>query len=353
MVQGTKSDAGKSGLVAGMGRVLTRPGTSLAPFKLQNMPLNSSVASNGGEIGRAQSLQACAVRVDSHTDINPVLLKPSTDVASQVVVHGQPVPGVIPYLHRLRLDENDVIRTDQGVNRQQPFRVVVPVLPRISNHTDCDVLRLHPEIEMLFVGEGEVIPDADLIILPGSKNVQDDLRWMRSHGWDAEIERHVRYGGTVPGICGGYHMLGECISNPQGIEAGIEALPGLGLLPVSSLLKKGNLTEVVTGYCEALDCEIKCYEIHCGETRCRIPLKSLLELTDGCFDGVMSADESITGTYLHGLFGRPQAGVAILRWAGLLEPRLLDRNALREQGIERLADTLETSFNLSSVFAEW
>jgi adenosylcobyric acid synthase len=348
MVQGTTSDAGKSTLVAGLARLLARRGVRVAPFKPQNMALNSAVTVDGGEIGRAQALQAIAAGLAPHTDMNPVLLKPSTDIGAQVIIHGRPVAnlsardyhdykpramaavlesygrlaaaystvlvegagspaeinlrdrdianmgfaeavdcpvilvadidrggvfahlvgtlellspteqarvkgfvinrfrgdigllqsgldwleartgrpvlGVLPYLHGLFLDAEDALGEATAENGEARLRVVAPVYPRISNHTDLDALRLHPQVDFSWVGPGQAIPPADLIVLPGSKAVQADLAWLRAQGWDA-IRRHLRYGGKLIGICGGYQMLGRRLHDPLGLEGAPAASP--------------------------------------------------------------------------------------------------------------------------------
>ena len=332
MVQGTTSDAGKSTLVAGICRVLWRKGARVVPFKPQNMALNSAVTQDGGEIGRAQAVQALACDLEPHTDMNPILLKPNSDTGAQVIIQGRaitnmeaaayhdykrvamdavldshqrleaqydyvivegagspaeinlrendianmgfaevvdcpviliadidkggvfahlvgtllllsdseqqrvkgfvinrfrgdiallqsglnwleartgkPVLGVLPYLHGFHLEAEDAVSVEQITTDAQPMlKVIVPVFPHISNHTDFDPLRLHPCIDLQFIGPDQVIPPADLIILPGSKSVRSDLAWMQAQGWSQAITRHLRYGGKLLGICGGFQML--------------------------------------------------------------------------------------------------------------------------------------------------
>src|ERR1700722_11505918 len=343
MVQGTTSDAGKSTLVTGLCRVLKRRGVRVAPLKPQNMALNSAVTADGGEIGRAQALQAQAAGIAPTSDMNPVLLKPTTDIGAQIIVNGhaignmaageyhdykriarvavlasyarlaqqyeaiivegagspaeinlregdianmgfaeavdcpviliadidrggvfahlvgtlallsdseqarvtgfvinrfrgdpgllQPgldwltrhtgkaVFGVLPYLHGLQRDAEDGIsREPAAAPVHGVLRVVVPVLPRISNHTDFDPLRSHPQVELRFVDGTQCPPAADLVILPGSKNVRADLDWLRAHGWEQHLRRHLRYGGKLLGVCGGFQMLGRSIADPHGVE---------------------------------------------------------------------------------------------------------------------------------------
>lgn len=474
MVQGTTSDAGKSTLVAGLCRVLVRRGVSVAPFKPQNMALNSAVTVDGGEIGRAQALQAQAARVAPHTDMNPVLLKPASDTGAQIIIHGKalqdmdavgfhgykpfamkavlesyqrlqmsyeavmvegagspaeinlrqndianmgfaeevdcpviliadidrggvfahlvgtlallpeseqarvkgfvinrfrgdlsllqpgldwlvertgkPVLGVLPYLHQFHLDAEDAISTQQ-IQSNSPFKIVVPVLPRISNHTDFDALRLHPGVDLQFVAGASADVRADLIILPGSKNVRDDLAWLRANGWEQAIARHLRYGGKVLGICGGYQMLGRRISDPNGIEGAPGAVAGFGYLPITTEMQAGKTLRQVTGTLKLEDreCGIAGYEIHNGISVVEEPYRIPIHLTGTGPDGCLSEDGQILGTYLHGLFDTPTACNNLLAWAGHRAAAAPDLAQLREQTIDRLADTLEQHLDLSAL----
>jgi adenosylcobyric acid synthase len=145
--------------------------------------------------------------------------------------------GVLPYVMDLHLEAEDGIDQRQIDKAAQVLKVVVPVLPRISNHTDFDPLRLHPQVDLQFVGPGQAIPAADLIILPGSKSVRSDLAYLRANGWDTAIARHLRYGGKVLGICGGLQMLGEQVHDPLGLEGPEGSSDGLGLLAFSTTLE--------------------------------------------------------------------------------------------------------------------
>jgi adenosylcobyric acid synthase len=477
MVQGTTSDAGKSVLVAGLCRILARRGVKVAPFKPQNMSLNSAVTPECGEIGRAQALQAQAANIHPHTDMNPVLLKPSADTTAQVIIHGKacqdmnatdyhqykrvameavldswqrlgekyevlvvegagspaeinlrdrdianmgfaeavdcpvvliadidrggvfahltgtlnllseseqarivgfvinrfrgdisllqpgldwleqatgkPVLGVVPYLHNLQLDAEDAIDTSQQAVADNPLRVLVPVLPRISNHTDFDPLRLHPQVELNYVGAGQNIPPADLIILPGSKNVRADLQWLRDNGWQQILQKHLRYGGKVLGICGGYQLLGERISDPKGIEDEPGSSQGFGWLPITTELHAQKILRQVSGKLAGRETSVTGYEIHCGISTATGPIEPLLVLDDGREEGAVSADGQIMGTYLHGILDEPGACAAFLAWAGLDTPQLIDRAGIREQDIERLADALEQHLDLGRLFPQW
>ena len=465
MVQGTTSDAGKSTLVTALCRWLVRQGVAVAPFKPQNMALNSAVTAEGGEIGRAQAVQAQAAHLAPHTDMNPVLLKPNSDTGSQVIIHGRavtsmnavayhdykaiamqavlasharlsqaypvvmvegagspaeinlrandianmgfaeavdcpvlliadinrggvfahlvgtlellspteqarvkgfiinrfrgdiallqpgldwleartgkPVVGVLPYVMDLHLEAEDGIDRRQIDKAAQVLKVVVPVLPRISNHTDFDPLRLHPQVDLQFIGPGQSIPGADLIILPGSKSVRSDLAYLRANGWDTAVARHLRYGGKVLGICGGLQMLGEQVHDPLGLEGAAGSSDGLGLLAFSTTLEEEKQLRNVRGRLVLEDAEVSGYEIHAGVTSGEALLNAAVLLDDGRTDGAQSADGQILGTYLHGLFENPAACSALLRWAGLQDVQSVDYHALRERDIERLADLVE------------
>ena len=465
MVQGTTSDAGKSTLVTALCRWLTREGVRVVPFKPQNMALNSAVTAEGGEIGRAQAVQAQAAGLAPHTDMNPVLLKPNSDTGAQVIIHGRavtsmnavayhdykaiamqavlashrrlsaeypvvmvegagspaeinlragdianmgfaeavdcpviliadinrggvfahlvgtlellseteqarvkgfiinrfrgdiallqpgldwleqrtgkPVIGVLPYVMDLHLEAEDGIDQRQTDKADQVLRVVVPVLPRISNHTDFDPLRLHPQVDLQFVGPGQPIPAADLIILPGSKSVRSDLAYLRANGWDTAINRHLRYGGKLLGICGGLQMLGEQVHDPLGLEGTAGSSAGLGLLAFSTELAAEKQLRNVRGHLALENAEVCGYEIHAGVTTGVALERPAVQLEDGRCDGAQSADGQIFGTYLHGLFESPAACSALLRWAGLQDVQSVDYHAQRERDIERLADLVQ------------
>ncbi|WP_448650178.1 cobyric acid synthase [Pseudomonas fluorescens] len=465
MVQGTTSDAGKSTLVTALCRWLVRQGIAVVPFKPQNMALNSAVTAEGGEIGRAQAVQAQAANLAPHTDMNPVLLKPNSDTGSQVIIHGRavtsmnavayhdykaiamqavlashtrlseaypvvmvegagspaeinlrandianmgfaeavdcpvlliadinrggvfahlvgtlellspteqarvkgfiinrfrgdiallqpgldwleartgkPVVGVLPYVMDLHLEAEDGIDQRQIDKAAQVLKVVVPVLPRISNHTDFDPLRLHPQVDLQFVGPGQAIPAADLMILPGSKSVRSDLAYLRANGWDTAVARHLRYGGKVLGICGGLQMLGEHVHDPLGLEGPAGSSEGLGLLAFSTTLEEEKQLRNVRGRLLLENAEVSGYEIHAGVTSGNALSRAAVLLDDGRSDGAQSEDGQILGTYLHGLFETPAACSALLRWAGLQDVQEVDYHALRERDIERLADLVE------------
>ena len=173
------------------------------------------------------------------------MLQPGLDWLEQRT--GKPVLGVLPYVTDLHLEAEDAIDARQATQAGRLFKVIVPVLPRISNHTDFDPLRLHPQVDLQFVGPGQPIPAADLIILPGSKSVRGDLAQLRARGWDTAIARHLRYGGKLIGICGGLQMLGREVHDPLGLEGPAGSSPGLGLLDYVTQLEAEKQLRNVRG----------------------------------------------------------------------------------------------------------
>ncbi len=473
MVQGTTSDAGKSTVVAGLCRALKRRGVGVAPFKPQNMALNSAVTADGGEIGRAQAVQAHAAGLEPHTDMNPVLLKPNSDTGAQVIVHGRavgnmeatqyhdykreareavlvshgrltqqydaivvegagspaeinlragdianmgfaeevdcpvllvadidrggvfahlvgtlallseserarvqgfiinrfrgdisllqsgldwleqhtgkPVLGVLPYLHGLHLEAEDALPVHHVATGQNKLCIAVPALPHISNHTDFDPLRLHPQVELRFVAPDETPPAADLVILPGSKNTRADLAWLRAQGWENYLQRHLRYGGKVVGICGGLQMLGRAIHDPHGIEGEAGSSAALGYLDFETTLQAHKQLHNVRGMLALGDAPVSGYEIHAGISVGDGLRRPFARLADGRNDGAVSEDGQIAATYLHGVFESQQACRALLDWAGLQAPEAFDYRELREQNIERLADALEAHLDMKRI----
>lgn len=472
MIQGTTSDAGKSTLVAGLCRVLYRSGVAVAPFKPQNMALNAAVTADGGEIGRAQAVQAMACGLPPHTDMNPVLLKPNSDTGCQVIIHGQvvgnqeastyhdykktamqavlqsyqrlqqqydcvvvegagspaeinlrtndianmgfaeavdcpvmlvadidkggvfahlvgtlallseseqarvvgfvinkfrgdiallqpgldwleertgkPVIGVLPYLHDLHLEAEDAVARTRSKKTGAQLTVVVPVLPHIANHTDFDALRLHPQVDLQFVRLSEPVPAADLIILPGSKNVRGDLATLREYGWAPAIARHLRYGGKVLGICGGFQMLGQQLHDPLALEGEAGCSAGFGWLEMETTLEAHKQLKQVSGKLAFADAELQGYEIHMGVST-GAALARPVHMIAGQAEGAVSADGQVAGSYIHGLFDHPQACAAWLQWAGLSTQVDYDYTQLREQSLEQLADSVSQHLNWSAL----
>jgi adenosylcobyric acid synthase len=439
------------------------------------MALNSVVTVDGGEIGRAQAVQAMACDLSAHTDMNPVLLKPNSDVGAQVIIQGRvignmnadayhdykqiahtavlesyqrladayqaiivegagspaeinlrdndianmgfaeavdcpviliadiarggvfahligtlallsdnerariegfvinrfrgdisllqsgldwleqetgkPVLGVIPYLKDLHLEAEDSLPREEGAKQSVEtcgkvdseagkITIVVPVLPRISNHTDFDPLRLHPQVNLLFIGSNQTIPPADLIILPGSKSVRADLAWLYNQGWVELIDRHLRYGGKLIGICGGFQMLGKQIHDPQGVEGDPGNSEGFGLFDMETTLTVEKQLRNVSGQLAFVEASISGYEIHAGITTGLALQQPAVHLEQHGADGAISQDQLIFGTYLHGLFEDNTACSALLAWAGLTDAKNYDYHVLRQSSIERLGDAV-------------
>ena len=277
---------------------------------------------------------------------DPALLQPGLDWLSETT--GKPVLGVLPYLKGLHLEAEDAVARDQGDKPDAGLRVVVPVLPRISNHTDLDPLRLHQGVDLRLVGPGEPIPVADLIVLPGSKSVAADLAWLRARGWGEAITRHLRYGGRLIGICGGFQMLGLAIHDPLGLEGVPGSSPGLGLLDFETTLEPEKRLTTVSGQLTLNEAPVTGYEIHAGISRGPALGRPAVCLESGP-DGAISDDGQVLGTYLHGLFESPDACDTLLAWAGLDRPQTRDYAALREAAIERLADAVEAHLDTATL----
>ena len=428
MLMGTGSDVGKSLIAAGLCRHFANRGLKVRPFKPQNMSNNAAVTVDGGEIGRAQALQAVAARTDATVHMNPVLLKPETNIGAQLIVQGRRegthsardytlvrstlLPRVLESFHRLAkgadliivegagspaetnlrngdianmgfaeaaqidallvgdihrggviasivgtfavLDAEDAQRLtgllinnfhgdarlfDDGRRtiEQMSGRAVLGViphfakaralpaedalalehsapqgsgslhiavlrLPRIANFDDLDPLRAEAQVTLTFVRDGEPIPaSARLVIIPGSKSTLADLRFLKAQGWDIDLRAHVRRGGRVLGICGGYQMLGRLVHDPQGLEGSPASEPGLSLLDAeTTLLPEKSLAVTHARHC-ATRLPIAGYEIHLGSTAGNDCTRPFAEV-EGRPEGAVSADHRVEGTYLHGCF---------------------------------------------------
>src|SRR5574343_864857 len=211
---------------------------------------------------------------------------------------GKPVLGVLPYLHGLLLDAEDAIATAAiGDKQGAKLKVIAPAYPRTSNHNDLDPLRLHPEVDFRWIGPGEALPAADLIVLPGSKAVRADLEWLRGQGWDRAIAKHLRYGGKVIGLCGGYQMLGQAIHDPQGLEGQPGSTSGLCFLAVETTLESEKQLRNVSGHLNLPgNPAMSGYEIHLGVTHGPGLAQACVQLDDGRSDGARSADDLVLGT---------------------------------------------------------
>ncbi len=476
MLQGTGSDVGKSLLVAGLCRAYTHRGLRVRPFKPQNMSNNAAVTEDGGEIGRAQALQARACGVPASRDMNPVLLKPQIDAGSQVVVQGavwdniraveyyrlkaELLPRVLESYERLGRDADlilvegagsaaevnlrtgdianmgfaeaadvavalvgdidrggviaslvgtmallsnpeqarvagyiinrfrgDVRLFDSGIEviggktglpclgvvpwfepaKQLPaedsvsvgrntearpsagIKIAVPVLARIANFDDLDPLVAEHGVEVQFVEPGCALPgDADLVVLPGSKATIGDMRFLRSQGWDVDLRAHLRRGGWLLGLCGGYQMLGRMIRDPDGIEGKPGEEPGLGILDLDTELIGAKQLAEVSGIERLTGQPVRGYEMHIGDTTGPALASPMLDL-NGRSDGAVSADGKVMGCYLHGLFSSDSFRAAFLKRlggraaSGLVYERQIDST------LDALAEHLESHLDLDAI----
>jgi adenosylcobyric acid synthase len=474
MVMGTGSDVGKSLIVAGLARSFARKGLKVAPFKPQNMSNNAAVAA-GGEIGRAQALQARAARIAPTVDMNPILLKPESELGAQVIVQGKRVatlkareffatrqnymPAILDSFARLaaqhdliicegagspaetNLREGDLANFGFASTAQVPallvgdihrggviasivgthvllsetdrnllkgflinkfhgdpqlfdeglriietrtgmpclgivphfaragdlpaedavaldhrtvlggaggLHVAVLRLPRIANFDDLDPLRLEPDVTVTFVQPGEAIPaSAGLVILPGSKSTLADLAALRHNGWDIDIAAHVRRGGHVLGLCGGYQMLGRMIHDPQGLEGPPSSAAGLGHLDVETALLPDKTVRETDGKHLATGTRLRAYEIHLGKTTGPDTARPFAETRRG-LDGAMSRNGKVMGTYLHGCFASDAFRRAFLHNLGVRAADLAYEDHV-EMTLDALADHLEAHVNTAAI----
>jgi adenosylcobyric acid synthase len=473
MIQGAGSNVGKSILVAGLARAATRRGLSVAPFKPQNMSNNAAVTKDGGEIGRAQALQAKACGLRPHTDMNPVLLKPESEVGAQVIIHGKRLttlkardygklkstllPAVLESFNRLKsntdliivegagspaevnlragdianmgfavaagvpvvligdIDRGGVIaqlvgthvvlpKSDRhmikafAINKFRgdtslfaegmdiiadktqwapcgiipwfndawrlpaedvmdiasrkggPIKIAVPKLNRIANFDDLDPLSATPEVTVEIVESGRPLPgDADLILIPGSKSTIADLAHFREQGWDIDLQAHVRRGGRVLGICGGYQMLGNEIIDDAGIEGAPSRVEGLGLLDVVTVMTADKRLTETRAIHTATNTPVQGYEIHIGVTTGADTERAWLDI-DGRGEGASSPDGRIQGCYLHGLFSADAFRSAFLTSLGTA-PAVQDYDASVETTLDALADHLETHMDVEKILS--
>jgi adenosylcobyric acid synthase len=258
---------------------------------------------------------------------------------------------VLPYLRGLNLDAEDAISRERSDSAPGALKVLVPVFPRISNHTDFDPLRHHPQVELRYVGPDTPLPPSDLVILPGSKSVRGDLEWLRRNGWSQYLERHLRYGGKVIGICGGFQMLGRTLADPLGLEGPQGESPGLGWLDFETALEAEKQLRNTSGVLTLGNAALKGYEIHAGVSHGKALQKPAAILEGTRPDGAVSEDGQILGTYVHGLFEAPDACEALLKWAGLHAPQRVDYTTVRERAIEPLADSVEAHLDLTRILS--
>jgi adenosylcobyric acid synthase len=470
MIQGTGSNVGKSMIVAGLIRACVQRGLRVRPFKPQNMSNNAAVTSDGGEIGRAQALQARAAGVAPHTDMNPILLKPQSATGAQVIVQGQiaghqeaaafgknkaalmpavlqsfqrlgqecdliiiegagspaetnlrsgdianmgfataanvpvvlmgdidrggviaqivgtqavlddadnamikgfavnkfrgdrslfdagrddiahrtgwPSLGVIPWFEGAhRLPAEDVMDLPARANSGGKGMVIaVPRLPRISNFDDLDPLAAEPGVDLRMIMPGTPLPaDADLVLMVGSKATISDLAAMRAEGWDIDLAAHIRRGGHVLGLCGGYQMLGKSIADPHGIEGPPCTVPGLGHLDVETVMAPIKHLSLKTGEHPQSGTTLTGYEIHIGETTGPDCARAWLRF-DGNAEGAATPDARVQGCYMHGLFSSDAFRAAYLAPYGVAST--LDFEAGVDDTLDALAQHVEKYFDV-------
>lgn len=472
MFMGTGSDVGKSLIVAGLCRLLANRGTSIAPFKPQNMSNNAAVTSDGGEIGRAQALQARAARVASIVHMNPILLKPETSTGAQVIVQGKrratmgakeffgarqqfmpailesfdvlrsshdivlvegagspaeinlrdgdlanmgfaraanvpailvgdihrggvmasisgtfdlldpddrsllkafiinkfhgdqslfsdgitvleartqtPCLGVVPHFSNAHLlPAEDAVALDQMTsNHSNKTKICVLRLPRIANFDDLDPLRLEANATLQLVQLGNPIPgDARLVIIPGSKSTMTDLAALRQTGWDIDLRAHLRRGGHILGLCGGYQMLGKSIRDPHRLEGPVGHMEGLGLLDVDTALAPEKTLCHVAATHQFLQAPIAGYQIHLGMTSGEACSRPFAVTDKGEHDGAVSLDHRIQGTYLHGCFASDAFRKAYLHSIGITVDDFAYDQTI-ESTLDQLADHLAHSLDI-------
>ena len=475
MIQGCGSDVGKSTLVAGLCRLFTNRGLRVRPFKPQNMSNNAAVTLDGGEIGRAQAVQAQACRTAPTVDMNPVLLKPQSDTGAQLIVRGRmdgswraaayqqrkamllevvlesfrtlqaeadlvlvegagspaeinlrkgdianmgfarasdtpvvlvgdidrghviaalvgayavldpddlamvrgfminkfrgdprlfdegrkeivrrtgwPDLGMAPWLaaaRRLPAEDAVVLQRPQARGNGR-VRIVAPLLRSLANFDDFDPLRAEPEVDFAFVPPGRALPgDADLVVLPGSKATLSDLAFLRAQGWDIDLAAHVRRGGRVLGLCGGYQMLGRRVADPGGIEGAPGEAQGLGLLDVETILTSDKTLKPVAGRLIQGGATFAGYEMHVGATAGPGCARPFLSFDDGRSDGAVSPDGRIAGTYVHGLFERSEARAALMaELGGASTPG--DHSEAVDRALDEIAESLGQSLDIAAL----
>lgn len=476
MIQGTMSNAGKSFIAAALCRIFRQDGYSCAPFKSQNMALNSYITSDGCEIGRAQAMQAEAAGIEPSVLMNPVLLKPTTDVGSQVIVRGRavgnmtaseyfrrktelvpfikaayeelssqhdiiviegagspvelnlksddivnmgmaklakapvllvgdidrggvfaqllgtlgllerdelsivkglvvnrfrgdislfddgrrileerggkPVLGVVPYLH-CDIEDEDSLSRKLSADEKGIIDIAVIRLPRISNFTDMDVFAQYDGVGVRYVSRYTDLGEPDMIIIPGTKSTLADMRWLRESGLEAAVKRQVSRGVPLFGICGGYQMLGETVSDPLCSEGGGSA-DGMGLLKCTTVFgaekKQVRTSGRFCGNDGFFGClsgaEFSGYEIHMGSTESRSP--QLLDC-GGAYEG------NVCGCYIHGIFDSAQVSERLVRQlfsAKGIEYRggTADRQAYKEAQFDLLAEGVRRSIDTGLLY---
>lgn len=491
MVQGTMSNAGKSLLTAGLCRIFKQDGYRVAPFKSQNMALNSFITEEGLEMGRAQVMQAEAAGIKPSVLMNPILLKPTNDIGSQVIVNGEvmgnmsardyfaykhklvpqvmeayetlaaeydiiviegagspaeinmkqedivnmgmakmakapvllvgdidrggvfaqligtvmlldedekkmvkglivnkfrgdksilepglvmleeksgvPVVGVAPYLS-VELEDEDSL-TDRFDHKQEVGLIDIAVIrvPRISNFTDFNPFESMPGVSLRYVKQVGELRNPDMIILPGTKNTMEDLLWMRQNGLEAAVIKAAAKGTLVFGVCGGYQMLGESLSDPYGVEAG-GTIQGMGLIPMDTVFEEGKTRTRVTGVFEANrgmlagleGTVLHGYEIHMGVTTLKARANSLVSITDMVKSGEVSKDGAyagnVYGTYVHGVFDKEAVAKGVVKALGdakgidMKDITGVDYQEFKERQYDLLAEGLREHLDMERIY---
>jgi adenosylcobyric acid synthase len=263
---------------------------------------------------------------------------------------GWPSLGVVPWLPRAAwLPAEDAIDLDRADPSTSSRVIAVPVLARIANFDDLDPLGMEPGVKLVFVRPGEPIPgNADVVILPGSKSTVGDLAFLRTQGWDIDIKAHVRRGGHVLGLCGGYQMLGRTIADPEGIEGPAATVEGLGLLDIVTVMSADKSTRLVQGIHSATGTPVEGYEIHLGRSEgrdCERPVVMIDERPDGA----STADGRVQGTYVHGLFTGDAFRKAWLAHLGIASS--LAYVTQIESALDGLADHLEAHLDIDAILS--
>lgn len=488
MIQGTMSNAGKSLIAAGLCRIFRQDGYRVAPFKSQNMALNSFITKEGLEMGRAQVMQAEAAGMEPTVAMNPILLKPTNDIGSQVIVNGEvignmsardyfdykkklvpdilaayhrleeqadiiviegagspaeinlkendivnmglaellnapvliagdidrggvfaqllgtqllleeserrrvkgfiinkfrgdvsilapgirmleerggvPVVGVVPYM-QISLEDEDSLTTRFDARQEAVVDIAVIRFPRISNFTDFSVFEQFEDVSLRYVDSVEKLHHPDMILLPGSKNTMEDLKWMRQNGLEAAI-LHRSAETFIFGICGGYQMLGETLSDPYGVEAG-GSMRGMGLLPMDTVFAEKKTRTQVNGRFLEMDQEFETlsnveftgYEIHMGESRRKDGATASTftcdsvtgtEKTEGTFR------KNVCGTYVHGIFDKEDVAMGLVRAVGekkgidVSDMAGVDFAAFKETQYNILASELRKHLDMTRIY---
>ena len=491
MIQGTMSNAGKSLVTAGLCRVFKQDGYKVAPFKSQNMALNSFITKEGLEMGRAQVMQAEACGIEPSVNMNPILLKPTNDVGSQVIVNGEVLGNMsardyykrktelIPHIMKaynnldkeydiiviegagspaeINLKENDIVNMgmaklvnspvllvgdiDRGgvfasiagtlmlleederkmikgtiINKfrgdvnilkpgldmieeitETPVVGVVPYmeldiddedslserfnnkgtvdlidiavirLPRISNFTDFNTFEYIPGVSLRYVKSVRELKDPDMIILPGTKNTMEDLKWLRESGLEAQILKQAAKGKVIFGICGGYQMLGMELSDPFNVESG-GTMAGMGLLPTKTVFEKekvrtrvsGNFNEVSGILAELSYVEFEGYEIHMGQTTYDFNEEELTTIDNVNGEDIIKNDglykDNVYGSYIHGIFDKEEVSKAIVeslcihKGIDYSSISTVDIEKYKEEQYDKLAEGIRKSLDMKAIY---